>query len=304
MPILTPPLARLADDLDVAAAYAAVSPAGTVATLFEIARIDAAVTARAAEIGTWLFGVEEGSFGRPEAFEALMALAGVLAADAPREAAAIGAGAAPGGRLVGLLARPAPAFCDPALAWTLHALRLEQAEGEAIAARESVEAAFDPHPTALAALADALADDGFGPDQARAQALALRAEAAAGRPCARPALAEAARLAALELAAMEAALAAAAERQEAALKALPRLTLDEIGRLHARAISETEAWLARGGDQAILLKALLDSFPTPDLDSTIAISPRLRALLEAATALAAGQGRVVVLAAHRKAPKA
>jgi len=301
MPIPTPPLARLADDLDVAAAHAAVGPAGAVAALFEIARIDAAAAARAAEIGTWLFGAEEGPFGRPDAFEALMALAGVLAADAPREAAAIGAGAAPGGRLAGLLARPAPAFSDPALAWTLHALRLEQAEAEAVAAREAVEAAFDPCPAALAALADALEDGGISPDHARAQALALRAEAAAGRPCARPDLAEAARLAALELAAMEAALAAAAERQEAALRALPPLDLEGIGRLHARAIAEAEAWLARGGDQAILLKALLDSFPAPDHDAAGALSPRLRALLEAAPALAAGQGRVVVLAARRKA---
>jgi len=294
------PLARLADDLDVSAAYAAIGPKGAVAALVEIARIDADVTARAAEIGAWLLGPEGGPFGQPEAFDALMALAGILAADVPREAAAIAAGAAPGGRLASLLVRPAPAFSDPALAWTLHALRLEQAEAEAVAAREAVEAAFNPYPAALVALADAIENGRIDPDRARAQALALRAEAAAGRSCARSDLAEAARLAAIELAAMEAALAAAIERQEAALRALPPLNLEDIGRLHARAIAETEAWLARGSDRAILLKTLLDSFPAPDLDAAVALSPRLRALLEAAPALAAGQERVVVLAARRK----
>lgn len=300
MPAPTPALARLADDLDVAAAHAALGSGGALPALFEIARIDAARAARAAEIGVWLFGADDGPFGRPEAFEALMALAGSLAAEHPREAAAIGAGAAPGGRLAGLLARPAPAFADPALAWTLHALRLEAAEAEAVAAREAVEAAFDPNPAALAALGAALEDDGLSPAEARARALALRAAAAAGRPCDVPALAEAARLAALELGAMETALAAAAERQEAALKALPPLDLEGLGRLHARAIAEAEAWLGRGGDAAVLLKALMDSFPAPDLDAAVTLSPRLRALLEAAPALAAGQGRVVVLAAHRR----
>jgi hypothetical protein len=301
MPALSPTLVRLAETLDVAAAHAAVGREGAVAALFEIARLDAAAAARAAEIGTWLFGAEEGPFGRPEAFEALMALAGVLAADAPREAAAIGSGAAPGGRLAGLLAAPMPGFVDPALAWTLHALRLEAAEAEAVAAREAVEAAFDPHPAALEALVAAIADGGVTVPEARARALALRAAAAAGRSCDAPDLDDAARLAAVELAAMEAALAAAAERQEAALKALPPLDLEGIGRLHARAIAEAEAWLARGGDAPVLFKVLLDSFPPPDLDAAVALSPRLHALLDAAPALAAGQGRVVVLAARRRA---
>ena len=301
MPAPCRALARLADDLDVAAAYAALGRDGTLSALFEIARIDAAYAARAAEIGTWLFGTDDGPFGHPEAFEALMALAGVLATEFPREAAAIGAGTAPGGRLAWLLSRPAPAFADPALAWTLHALRLEAAEAEAVAAREAVEAAFDPNPAALAALANALEDAGLPPAQARARALALRAAAVAGRPCDVPALAEAARLAAVELGAMESALAAAAERQEAALKALPPLDLEGIRRLHARAVAEAEAWLARGDDAAILLKSLLVSFPTPELDVAVALSPRLYALLEAAPTIAAGQGRVVVLAAHRPA---
>jgi hypothetical protein len=301
MPAPSPILVRLAETLDVAAAHAAIGRDGAVAALFEIARIDTAAAARAAEIGVWLSEADDDPFGDPEAFEALMALAGVLAAEVPREAAAIGGGASPGGRLAGLLRMPLPGFVDPALAWTLHALRLEAAEAEAVAAREAVESAFDPRPAALEALAAALADAGASAAEARARALALRAAAAAGRPCDIPEMEDAARLAAVELAAMETALAAAAERQAAALKALPPLDLDGIRRLHARAIAESEAWLARGCDAAVLLKVLLDSFPSPDLDAAVALSPRLRLLVEAAPALAAGQGRVVVLAARRRA---
>jgi len=294
-----PILARLAGDLDVAAAYAAIGRDGATAALFEIARIDDGVT-RIAKIGIQNFEVRHNPFRHREAFEALMALAGVLAAEMPHEAAKVRDHASPDGRLAGLLRMPLPGFVHPALAWTLHALRLEAAEAEAVAAREAVESAFDSRPVALEALVGALTDAGISATEARARALALRAAAVAGRFCDIPKIAETARLAATELIAMEAALAAATERQEAALKALPLLSLEAIRGLHTRAIAESEAWLARGGEASTLFKVLLDSFPPPDPDAVVALSPRLHQLLAWAPALAAGRGRVAVLSARRR----
>lgn len=298
--IPNPILVRLVNDFDIAAAYAAIGRDRVLSTLWEIARIDAVYAARANKAGVGFSRSNDDLFVRPESFESLMALAGILAVDIPSEIDAICASAASGGRLIRILRDPLPGFVDPGLAWTLHALRLEAAESEAVAAREAVESAFHPFPPAFAALRERLEHRGLSPAQAHAKALALRAAVASGWPCDIPALTELAYRAAVELHVMERALARAAERQEAALKALPALDFEGMRRLYDRAIAEAEAWLARGGDSHQKIKLLLESFPVPDLEAAVAFSPRLRALLESAPALAAGRGRVVVLAARRR----